>query len=36
VDGALDELNQRQLQPLGEQQLRGLIQALELMRARLQ
>jgi DNA-binding MarR family transcriptional regulator len=34
LDGALDELNRRQLQPLGESRLRRLIEALELIRAR--
>jgi DNA-binding MarR family transcriptional regulator len=34
LDGALDELNRRQLQPLGESRLRKLIEALELIRAR--
>jgi DNA-binding MarR family transcriptional regulator len=36
LDGVLDELNRRQLQPLGEQRLRALIRTLELIRARLE
>jgi DNA-binding MarR family transcriptional regulator len=36
LDGTFDELNRRQLQPIGEQRLRALIQALELMRAYLE